>query len=1061
MEAEKKTGLRWRGAAAALMALLCLPAGFAAAADWPMFRGNAARTGFSAEQAAPPLTKAWEFQAGAGIVSSPAVFRGRAYIGSSDGRLYAFDAATGTQLWTYAAGGRVDSSPAAAGSAVYAVSSDGYLHAVNAVTGALIWKTPLGAYSISSPLELGGRLYVGTGAPERRLKVFDASSGAELGSYQAGQPVDSSPSTDGHRVYFGANDGKLYALDAFTLAAAWIYQATGGRYGLNAVPVSSGVVYAVPGYDETRPLALAAASGPLLLNSLNAPFEEDVLQPDGSIAWAQTASPVVSHDRLYFNGGSGANTLYGAHSVPVSQALAYIWQSSPTLGAVSPSGLLSSPAMANEMLYAGTVDGALVAFTSSAASVPLVADVAYSSPVYSSPAIANGMVFVADAGGRLYAYSAARAAAFSSPAPGAVVDGAVTLAGYVANPALTGYEITYSTGGSPEVWHAVLSSATVHAVTGGELAGWDVSALANGNYVLRLRVSESGAPAYDNTALLRLRVNAAPEAPSGLSAADNPGDAGNRINLSWTASVTPELAAYRVYRDGGDGFSLLGSAAGNAVSYADTAAVTGSTYSYVVRAWDGYSESGDSGQASAFSVNDTGDFTPPATVTDLSAEPSVSPGAVTLTWTAPGDDGLLGRASLFYIRHTTVAGYDWNSFDSGGLPVSTRPAEGAAGDNISAEISGLLGGVTYYFALKAADAVPNISAVSNAAAAYASPDYQAPAPPAALAAADTPGDDGGRLTLTWELSPDDASGGVYGYRIWRRGQSGTYGETPYATVAAGAASYTDPAALEGLRFYYQVAAFDSTNDSARSNEASAVSADNWRFFDAILGGSLRLEDGARVDIPGGAVSQNDSLLMVRLDPATYQPLAAVKAAAAANPTAIVYEVKFLSGATSLVGKAVLSLPYSDTEVAGMVQENLRIYTLSDGAWRMLDTSAADLQGRRVIAEVGRFSVFRVMEYVPSGSLLAKDEVYTYPNPAPGDTVTFKFRPADKAGVKIEVYNVAGQKVAQLEKTSCPAGVTSEIVWNVRNVASGVYVYRLRAESASGSRTLTKKLAIAH
>ena len=62
---------------------------------------------------------------------------------------------------------------------------------------------------------------------------------------------------------------------------------------------------------------------------------------------------------------------------------------------------------------------------------------------------------------------------------------------------------------------------------------------------------------------------------------------------------------------------------------------------------------------------------------------------------------------------------------------------------------------------------------------------------------------------------------------------------------------------------------------------------------------------------------------------------------------------------------------------------------------------------------------------------------------------------------IDVYNVAGEKVARLTKENCPAGLTSEIAWNIRDIASGVYVYRVQAESASGRKTVTKKLAVIH
>ncbi|HOW90053.1 MAG TPA: PQQ-binding-like beta-propeller repeat protein, partial [Elusimicrobiales bacterium] len=64
-----------------------------------MFRGNAQRTGFTREQAYPPLTKAWEYQIGADLISSPSVYGGVVYFGSRDKRIYALNAATGALIW--------------------------------------------------------------------------------------------------------------------------------------------------------------------------------------------------------------------------------------------------------------------------------------------------------------------------------------------------------------------------------------------------------------------------------------------------------------------------------------------------------------------------------------------------------------------------------------------------------------------------------------------------------------------------------------------------------------------------------------------------------------------------------------------------------------------------------------------------------------------------------------------------------------------------------------------------------------------------------------------------
>ncbi|HOW90348.1 MAG TPA: PQQ-binding-like beta-propeller repeat protein, partial [Elusimicrobiales bacterium] len=384
-----------------------LLAGFSAqAADWPMFRGNPQRTGFSPEQAYPPLTKVWEYQTGAEIVSSPAVLEDAVYFGSRDGGIYALNARTGALIWRYAADGWVDASPAVSGDSVFCPSMDGYLYRLDRATGALIWKAQLGASSVSSPLVYEGKVAVGTGSPENKLKVLEVSSGRTLSERQAAQPVDSAPSLEGDIVYFGANDGTVYAFNKDTFSPAWAeYQTMGGRYGMNAVAVSSGIVYALPGYDENKPLALSATGG-LLLNPQSAAFEE-------SDSWELLGSPAVSGDRVYFPGGASVNTLYAMDKVPAGQALPYVWPSSPALGGVSGIGVLSSPAMVNDLIYVGSLDGYLAAFSSGAAAVPLTADVSFSTAVYSSPAVSNGMVFVGTAGGKLAAYSAARTAAIS------------------------------------------------------------------------------------------------------------------------------------------------------------------------------------------------------------------------------------------------------------------------------------------------------------------------------------------------------------------------------------------------------------------------------------------------------------------------------------------------------------------------------------------------------------------------------------------------------------------------------------------------------------------------
>jgi outer membrane protein assembly factor BamB len=1052
-----KTGRAYIAAAEAAVRAALLPALLACAlpaqgADWPMFRGNPARTGYASEQAAPPLTKLWEFPAPGGIVSSPAVYDGRVYIGSRANKIYALDAATGALLWERLTAGWVDSSPAVYGNAVYAACLGGRLYSMDRLSGELLWIADLGAASASSPLVLAGRVYVGTGSPENKLKVYSAATGALVGSYQAAQPVDSAPSTDGSYVYFGANDGKVYALDPVSLAPRWPAYPTLGSFGQNAVAVSSGTLYFLPGRDEKKASALAAGTGALLAASPQ-------LTKTGP--WTQAGSPAVDGAGvLYFTAGAASAAEEPARLAALSSAtLSAVWPSSASLGGVSAAGVLASPALANEVVYAATPGGRLIA-VSSAAGAPLE-DVNLFGPAYASPAVSNGLVIAANYEGMVIGFRARYHAAVSSPAAGEILNGTVPVSGYFASPGLlAGYELEYSTGGALPQWTRISSAATTSPAVGGVLANWDLSDLANGDYTLRLRVLESSPSGYDASASVRVRVNAVPLPPSGLAADDVDGDGGNALALSWTASPTPGVSSYRIYRDDGSGYVLYASAPG--LSYTDTSALTGRTFAYAVSAYDGWSESERCEEVYAVSVNDSGDSVPPGAVGDLEAAPGLRGGAVELAWTATGDDGDSGEVSYYLIRYSTDPAQDWGDFLA--LAGGSRTADGLAGITEVEETGGLFGGVTYYFSVKAVDDAGNSGPISNVASAWAARDPLPPLPPGGLTVADAPGDEGGALDLAWTLSPDDGAGAgdVYGYKVFRSGAAGAFVSTaPHASVGARVASYRDPAATLNIRYFYAVAAFDSTGDSALSAEASGVSADNWRFFDAAGGGVVRTADGMEVQVPAASASQNDKIMVTRLDPATYEPLARVRSSASANPTDIVYEVRFQNPATRLLAPATVSLPYTAADVAGMQEENLRLYTLSGGSWVMLNTSSADIAAKKVSAEVAHFSIFRIMEYLPSGALFADNEVYTYPNPATGDTVTFKVRVAYKSYVKVDVYNVAGEKVAALERADCPAGQASELVWDIRNIASGVYVYRLEAQSAAGSRSVVKKLAVVH
>ncbi len=106
------------------------------------------------------------------------------------------------------------------------------------------------------------------------------------------------------------------------------------------------------------------------------------------------------------------------------------------------------------------------------------------------------------------------------------------------------------------------------------------------------------------------------------------------------------------------------------------------------------------------------DFTPPAAVSDL-AVTAVAAGSVTLTFTAPGDDGNQGTAARYDLRYGTgaITGGNWKD----AVPAPALPAPQAAGSAQSVTISGLDAGTEYYFAVRALDEMSLYGPLSNPA----------------------------------------------------------------------------------------------------------------------------------------------------------------------------------------------------------------------------------------------------------------------------------------------------------------------------------------------------------
>ncbi len=344
----------------AAVLFLALPA---LSQNLPMFRGSLQHTGV---YDSPPVQKLtaikWKFHTAGQVISSPAISGGTAYVGSTDGNLYAIDLASGAQKWKFPTEVRITSSPAVDQGLVYFGSFNGNFYAVTAADGKLKWKfhtaehrftaqhihgiEPAGEsmpdpfdFYLSSPAVWNGAVYFGSG--DGYVYALDAATGALKWKFQTGDVVHASPAISDGVLFVGSWDSYFYALDTTTGKEKWRFK-TGedpqihNQQGIqSSAAIAGGVVYF--GCRDSNLYALDAATGQ----------KKWAFNNKGS--WV-IGSPAVQNGKLYF-GTSDSSMFYGLDAASGAQLFSHNFKWL----------MFSSPSIAGGMLYIGTHEGKLIA----------------------------------------------------------------------------------------------------------------------------------------------------------------------------------------------------------------------------------------------------------------------------------------------------------------------------------------------------------------------------------------------------------------------------------------------------------------------------------------------------------------------------------------------------------------------------------------------------------------------------------------------------------------------------------------------------------------------------
>jgi outer membrane protein assembly factor BamB len=263
------------------------------------------------------------------------------------------------------------------------------------------WKFPTGDRVISSPVFKDNVIYFG--GDDGNVYAVDAANGRQIWTRATNGPVPATPAIADGTLYIGSYDGKFYAINAQSGALKWKFNTDGerrfeakGLHGLqpknqtiadpfdiflSSPVVVSGAVYF--GSGDGNVYALDSATGDLRWKFKTG----DVVH----------ASPAFADGVLFF--GSWDSYFYAVDAATGKQKWRFHGGEDPQIH--NQVGFQSSPSVANGIVYTGCRDSHLYALDAATGKEKwrFFNDLSW---VNSAPAVVDGKVFFATSDSSLY-----------------------------------------------------------------------------------------------------------------------------------------------------------------------------------------------------------------------------------------------------------------------------------------------------------------------------------------------------------------------------------------------------------------------------------------------------------------------------------------------------------------------------------------------------------------------------------------------------------------------------------------------------------------------------------
>lgn len=292
------------------------------------------------DHAGPALDWPWGLEGWDYVGSTPVFSDGVIVAGSSDGRIRAVDATTGSPRWSVATDGRIRSTPAIAGGVVYVGSADGIVRALDVATGSERWSF--------------------------------RTHGADFDSEQFGfdrRTISGGPAVRDGRVYIGSRDARMYALDANTGELVWESDDNGAMAWVISTPAVTPELVLFGRSSSAKVQAVDRTSGEVAWDA-----------PLGGLVFA---SPAIVDGLAYVTVGGLAYVNDGGGSLAALDVATGALAWSVPLEAAS----YSSPTVADGMVIVGADDGIVRAIR--AADGPPARVAVYFDSATATPSLSN------------------------------------------------------------------------------------------------------------------------------------------------------------------------------------------------------------------------------------------------------------------------------------------------------------------------------------------------------------------------------------------------------------------------------------------------------------------------------------------------------------------------------------------------------------------------------------------------------------------------------------------------------------------------------------------------